>query len=151
MVVAHRRSKIELAGYDYADAFEAPLRPADTRSAEELYLAGLEAMPAWLGVVVLAAHRHILRLQLAPPSAPNHLLGWEVLAADHDSITLKAAGPLIRGVLIARRATPSTAVLETFVSYRRPVLARLVWAAVGPMHRKVGPYLLRLATESACR
>ncbi len=149
MVVVQRRSVVANEGYDYADAFEAPLDAADTRSAEELVRAGLKKVPRWLGAVVLVAHRHVLRLELAPGSSPNHVLGWEILAAERDSITLRATGPLIHGILVARRVPPSSAVLETFVGYRRPVLARAVWAAVAPIHRAVAPYLLgRAATVS---
>ena len=51
----------------------------DTRSAEELVRAGLQGAPSWLRVIVLIAHRHVLRLELAPPATPNHLLGWEIV------------------------------------------------------------------------
>ena len=125
---------------------------ADRRSAEDLVRAGLEEVPRWLGMIVLITHRHVLRLEPAPGSSPNHLLGWEILTAEHDSITLQATGPLLGGLLVARRVPPSTAVLETFVSYRRPVLARIIWTAVAPIHRAVAPFLLRrAATTSAVR
>ena len=78
-------------------------------------------------------------------------MGWEVVDADHDGIKLAATGPLIDGVLIAKRIGSSTAALETSVRYRRPIVARVVWAAVGPVHRRVGPYLLSRATASASR
>ena len=97
------------------------MHAADTRSAGDLIRAGLAEVPRWLGVVVLMTHRHVLRLELAPGSSPNHLLGWEILTAEHDNITLRATGPLLGALLVARRVPPSTAVLETFVSYRRPV------------------------------
>ena len=150
MAVAERRSNLGAAGCDYADVAEVPMRADDDRSAKELYLAGIESVPWWLGGVVFVAHRYLLRLELAPLSAPNHLMGWEILDENDDGITLAAAGPLIEAVLVARR-TRSTAKLETSVTYRRPTLARLVWAAVGPVHRRVGPYLLRRATASVER
>ena len=117
----------------------------DTRSAEELMRAGLQEAPQWLGMVVLVAHRHVLRLELAPGSSPKHVLGWKILTAEHDSIRLRATGPLLHGLLVARRVAPSTAVLETYVSYRRPVLGRIIWTAVAPIHRAVAPYLFRRA------
>jgi uncharacterized protein DUF2867 len=139
-----------MGGSDYRDIFEVPLTASDDRSAKELYLAGIASMPTWLALVVLVAHRYLLRLRLAPASAPRHLMGWQIMDSDHDSLRLGAAGPLIDSVLVARR-TGSTAVLETSLTYRRSVLGRLVWAVVGPVHRKVGPYLLRRATASAER
>jgi hypothetical protein len=147
MAFAARRSNLGVAGSDYSDTFEVPLTPGDDRSAKELFLAGVESIPAWVGIVVFIAHRYVLRLQLSPIGTPDHLMGWKVVDADHDSITLGAAGPLIDGVLVARR-TRSAAALETSVTYRRPVVARLVWVAVGPVHRRIGPYLLRRATAS---
>jgi len=36
-------------------------------------------------------------------------------------------------------------VLTTSLRYRRPVLARVVWICVGPLHRRIAPYLLERA------
>ena len=119
----------------------------DGRSAEALVRAGLENVPRWLGAAVLFAHRHVLRFDLAPLSAPNHLLGWEITDRDPNCIRLHATGPLLDGVLIAKRIPPSTAAVETFVSYRRPA-ARLIWAAVAPIHRAVVPVVLRRAATA---
>ncbi len=146
MAVVQRRSIVATEGCDYADAFAVPMSAADTRSAEDLLRAGLEQVPRWLGVVVLMTHRYVLRLELAPGSSPNHLLGWEILTAEHDSITLRATGPLLGGLLVAKRVPPSTAVLQTFVSYRRPVLARIIWTAVAPIHRAVAPKIVACLT-----
>ncbi len=123
----------------------------DTRSAEEMMRAGLQDAPQWLRIVVLIAHRHVLRFELAPLAAPNHVLGWKILTAEHDHIRLRATGPLLHGLLVARRVAPSTAVLETHVSYRRPVMGRIIWTAVAPIHRAVAPYLLRRAATVAAR
>ena len=137
------------AGCDYADAFEVSVDEPDMRTAEEVFRAGLEGAPSWLRTVVLVAHRHVLRLELAPLSAPNHILGWEVLTAEADIIRLRATGPLLHATLAARRSAPSGAVLETFVTYRRPVLARIIWTAVAPIHRAIAPYLLKRAAMAS--
>ncbi len=147
MVVVQRRSIVGTQRSDYADAFEVSLAATDGRSAEELVRAGLESVPRWLGAAVLLAHRHVLRFDLAPLSAPNHLLGWQIADREPDSIRLTATGPLLDGELVAKRVPPSTARLETFVNYRRP-MARLVWAAVAPIHRAVVPVLLRGAATA---
>ena len=148
MAFVQRQSVLTGQGCNYADAFEISLSDADTRPAEELFRAGLEGMPSWLGLIVLIVHRYVLRFELAPVSAPDHLLGWAIFDIDPGSIRLRATGPLLDGVLVARRSPPSTAVLETFVSYRRPVLARAVWSAVAPIHRAIVPFLLRRAATS---
>jgi hypothetical protein len=147
VAVVQRRSVVATQRCDYADAFEVALAASDGRSAEELVRAGLENVPRWLGAAVLVVHRHVLRLDLAPLSAPNHLLGWEIADRGPNSIRLHATGPLVEGVLVAKRIPPSTAALETFVSFRRPV-ARVVWAAVAPIHRAVVPVLLRRAATA---
>ena len=149
MEVVQRRSVLAADRFDYADAFEVSLRENDTRSAEEMVRAGVDGMPTLLGVIVLFAHRYVLRLDLAPLSAPNHLLGWEIIARDHDAIRLRATGPLFKGLLVASRLSPSTAMLETFVAFRRPGLARPIWTTVAPIHRAVVPILLRKAV-TAC-
>jgi hypothetical protein len=100
-------------------------------------------------MVVLIAHRHVLRFELASGGTPNHVMGWEVLSAEHDMMRLRATGPLMEGVLVARRASPSSAALETYVRYRRPVLGRIIWTAVAPVHRAVAPYLLRRAAATS--
>jgi hypothetical protein len=77
---------------------------------------------------------------------------WEILAVEHDMIRLRATGALMDGLLVARRAGPSSAVLETYVTYRRPVLGRIVWTAVAPIHRAVAAFLMRrAATVSVAR
>jgi len=149
VAVVQRRSIVAAERCDYADAFEVSLSHTDTRSAEEMVRAGLQDAPKWLRIVVLIAHRHVLRFELAPLAAPNHVLGWEILTAEHDDIRLRATGPLLHGLLVARRVAPSTAVLETHVSYRRPVMARIIWTAVAPIHRAVAPYLLRRAARAS--
>jgi hypothetical protein len=151
VVVVQRQSDVTSDDYDYVDAFRASVDQPDTRSAEEVFRAGLEDAPRWLRVIVLIAHRHVLRFELAPPDAAKHVMGWEVLAAEYDEIRLRAAGPLIRGLLVARRTGPQAAVLETYVKYQAPVLGRVVWTAVAPIHRAVAPYLLRRAAMSASR
>lgn len=147
MAVVHRRSIVATRHCDYADAFEITVAATDGRSAEALVRSGLENVPRWLGAAVLVVHRHVLRLDLAPLSAPNHLLGWEIADREPDCIRLHATGPLLDGVLVARRIPPSIAALETFVSYRWPV-ARLIWAAVAPIHRAVVPVVLRRAATA---
>jgi uncharacterized protein DUF2867 len=149
VVVVQRRSVVAGERFDYADAFEVAVGSADARSAQEVFRAGLKGAPRWLRSLVLIAHQHVLRFELAPGGTPNHVMGWEVLSAEHDMMRLRATGPLMEGVLVARRASPSSAALETYVRFRRPVLGRIIWTAVAPVHRAVAPYLLRRAAATS--
>jgi hypothetical protein len=149
VVVVQRRPIVAGERFDYADTFEVAVGLPDARSAQEVVQAGLEGAPRWLRMVVLIAHRHVLRFELASGGTPNHVMGWEVLSAEHDVMRLRATGPLMEGVFVARRASPSSAALETYVRYRRPVLGRIIWTAVAPVHRAVAPYLLRRAAATS--
>lgn len=95
MAFVHRREVLVADGYDYADAFEMSAGEVDARSAEDVVRAGLEGAPRWLRPIVAIAHRHVLGLDLAPLSAPNHIAGWEIVDSDQDTTTLRAAGPLL--------------------------------------------------------
>jgi hypothetical protein len=142
MAVVQRKPCITPGDHDYADAFEIQLSDSDERSAEQLLHAGVGQAPAWMRAVVLAVHRHVLRLNLGPATSPKHVLGWEILTIENDAIRLRAEGPLIGGVLVMRRIPQSSAVLETSVDFRRPALARIVWTVIAPAHRAVARILL---------
>jgi len=132
-------------GYSYADAFEIRLRQPDGRSAEQFARCALENAPWPVRWTVSMAHRHVLRLRLAPASSPGHVLGWTIVASQPDLIQLEAVSPLLgRGVIVGRRVDPTRAVFTTFV-YTRSALGRAIWAVVAPLHRRVATYLLEHA------
>jgi hypothetical protein len=148
-----RRSEVAsdlLAGpvaYDYADAFEIDLPQGSTRPPEELFRTALDHS-SWVQRWVPPVHRHLLRFRLGPQSAADHILGWRIVSSDADGVRLEAGGPLMRGVIVGRRRYPSTAVFTTFVFYVDRTPARAIWALVGPLHRRVAPYLLNQAARS---
>jgi hypothetical protein len=125
--------------YDYADAFEIEVPKGDTRTPEQAFRAAVPHGPS--GLVPLV-HRLVLRFRLGPLVSPDHFIGWRVVSSDSEIIHLEADGPLMRGIIVGRRADPSTAVLTTFVVYVRRAPARIVWALVGPLHRRIAPHLL---------
>lgn len=135
--------------YDYADAFEVTLPPGDGRPAEEILRAGLQDAPPALRLMIFHVHRHVLRFRLGPVSSPNHVLGWQRMMSEADVARLEASGPLIDAALVARRIGDHTARLTTFVVFRQPRAARLIFPLIGPLHRRVAPYLMERATESA--
>jgi hypothetical protein len=130
---------------DYADAFEVRTPERDDRTAELWIRAGLEGAPGWMRWVILLVHRHVLGFRLGPPDAPDHVLGWPIVASEPDEVRLEASSRLLRGVLVGRRVDPSSTRLTTLLFFERPATARVVWAVIGPLHRRIAPYLLTRA------
>lgn len=137
--------------FDYADAFEVALDEDDPRLPEALVRAGLEQAPPLLRWLIIAAHRGVLRLRLGQSGAQGDVLGWMVTHSYLDVVAVQASGPLLDATIIARRSEPTRAVLTTFVFYRHPVLAKVVWSLIGPVHRAVAPMLLRRAARTTIR
>ena len=128
--------------YDYADAFEVEMHPSDRRSCEQLARDGLERMPRPVLVVVRTALRRVLRLRLGPDLSPGHVLGWPIITSSDDLAHLESSSPLLRrAVIVVRRPTSTSATISTFLFHAHPS-ARLLWAIVGPVHRRVAPYLM---------
>ena len=109
---------------------------------------GLEEPPALLRRIILLAHRHVLGFRLGPLHGNDHVLGWRIHKAEPEVIRLEASGRLLDGVIVGRRQETRT-VLTTSLRYRRPLLARTVWICVGPLHRRIAPYLLDRAAGFA--
>lgn len=137
--------------HDYADAFEIRLRQPDARSAEQWARSALEDSPWPVRWTVILAHRLVLRFQLAPPAATGHVLGIPIHSSRPDVIHLEATGPLLRAAIILRTVETTSLTVTTFGFYRRPTAARVIWAVVGPLHRRIAPYLLECAADSTCR
>jgi hypothetical protein len=51
-------------------------------------------------------------------------------------VVLEDSDPLMHTVLVGRNVEPERRVLTTVLRYRRPLLARAVWALVGILHRR---------------
>ena len=137
-----------LDGYDYADAFQVHLEPGDRRTAEQFARCGLEQSPRLVRATIRGAQRRVLGLRLGPAAAPGHVLGWPVVRSEPDVVQLETRSPVLgRAVIVGQRAAEGTARISTYLFYRRPRLARLLWAAVGPLHRRIAPYLLRRAAD----
>ena len=137
--------------FDYADAFEIRPSAGDERSAEDWMRCGLEGAPLPLRWTILVAHRFVLGFDLAPHSAPGNIMGWRIVTSTPDLTHLQATSPLLRGDLVARRDGPELVTLSTYLSFRRPRSARIVWMLVGPLHRRIAPYLLERSAAAGAR
>ena len=134
--------------YDYADTFAISLDEADAHTAEEWVRAALaHAAPAVLATIRFV-HGRIARFSLS--SAPDSVLGWRTLSSSRDAFHIATQGPLLRAEIVTRRTSPTTATLTTFLFYERRA-TRLLWLLIGPLHRRIAPYLLAGAADSLTR
>lgn len=137
--------------YDYADAFEIRVREPDGRTAEQFARSALEQAPWPVLWTIRIAHRYLLRFRLGPRSSPDHLIGWKILTSEPDVVHFEAVSPLLRGVIVGRRLDPTCAVITTYVFFTRPAPARLLVRIVGPLHRRIAPFLMERAAATAGR
>ena len=107
--------------HDYADAFELRLEGPDHCSPEEWLRAGVNATPAWIKRIAGNA---------------DGLGSVHVVESDAHVVVLEDSDPLMDTVMVGRNVEPGRRVLTTVLRYRRPLLARAVWAIVGILHRR---------------
>ena len=108
--------------YDYADAFEVRLPEPDPYPPETWIRAGVDATPAWIKRI--AGH------------AGDGLGSARIVESDAEVVVLEDSDPLMDTVMVGRKVDPERRVLTTVLRYRRPLLARAVWAIVGMLHRR---------------
>jgi hypothetical protein len=118
---------VAAGGYDYADAFELRLEGPDRGSPEGWVRAGVDATPAWIKRI--AGH-------------PDGLGPARVVESDGEVVVLEDSDRLMDTVIIGRNVEPQRRVLTTVLRYRRPLLARAVWAVVGILHRRTAPHVV---------
>ncbi|TFV87022.1 DUF2867 domain-containing protein [Blastococcus sp. CT_GayMR16] len=136
---------------DYADAFEIGTSEPDARTAEQWARCALEEAPVAVRWTIQIAHRYLLRFRLGPHPSREHVLGWRIVATEPDLIRVEASSPLLDAVIVGRRVDPTCTRLTTSLFYVRPAAARAVWTLVGPLHRRIAPYLLSRAAPSGRR
>ena len=131
---------------DYADSFEVRLDQRDAHTAEEWVRAGVDDAPRWARAVIAFAHGRIARFERGPADR-QHILGWRITVSSQDVLHIQTGGPLLRASIVARRITPTAARLTTSLFYEHRA-TRLLWAAIGPLHRRIAPLLLRRAAAA---
>lgn len=73
-------------------------------------------------------------LGLSDETESAHYLGpFQTVASDPEVVHLEAGIPLMSIVMVGRRVEPAKRVLTTALYFKRPVLARIAWAAIGPL------------------
>ncbi|MGW6915222.1 hypothetical protein ACWGB8_15610 [Kitasatospora sp. NPDC054939] len=123
--------------YDYADAFELRLPAPDVHAPETWVRAGLDGTPKWVDRIAA-----MLGMGGAPAGSTEEVGGFRLVESRTDMVRLETSLPLMHVVVVGRLVAPDRRVFTSVLYYRRPVLARLVWAAVGIGHRRAARQLI---------
>jgi hypothetical protein len=147
---AHRVAVTEDPGsfgsFDYASAFEVSRSSGDLRSPEQWVRSAFERAPTAMRFFVQFGWKYVMWLQLGPRSSPDYVLGWRIVNATAEAITLDVHSPLVSARKVLRIAD-SQVLMTTFVRYKgKP--AGAAWLAVTPIHHRTEPYLLGRAADS---
>ena len=120
--------------YDYVDAFAIDLLvPDDTPPAVWLG-AGLSHVPP---ITNWVADRLGFQTGSGDP-----LDGWQIETKTPDTVHLVVDLPVMHVDLIGHNDSARRRSITTLLTYRRPIVARLVWLVVGPAHRLTVRWLL---------
>jgi hypothetical protein len=130
---------------DYSGAFEVLITDADARSPEQWARATFEGAPRAVRWCLLLGWRAILGLRLGPPASPDHVLGWKIVTAAPEAITLEVRSGLVTAHKVLR-IDGSRVILTTFVRYERRGAGAL-WSAIAPVHHRAEPYVLGRAAS----
>jgi hypothetical protein len=130
---------------DYADAFEAVLPGPDPYPPEEWVRAGLGATSG----TVRAVTRFLGFGRAA--AAQGQAGPWRVVESTAHVVHLETSLSFLSVVMVGRRVEPTRRTLTTVLHYRRPTLARLVWAVIGPVHRRTARRVLTSLTSAGDR
>lgn len=135
-------------GHDYADSFELRLEHPDGHTAEQWMRAALEQSAPLIRGTIRFVHGRITRFELS--SGPHSVLGWETVSSVPDAFHIETRGPMLRAEIVARRTSDRTATVTTFLFYKRRTTG-LMWLVIGPLHRRIAPYLLERAAAHLTR
>jgi len=129
--------------FDYADCFEVELPQPESQQPQTWVRAGMNDSPA---VVEWIADR--LGFGSESAQSPSESEDGQVIASTPDLVEIEWSLPLMRVVVIGRRIGPSGRRISSFLYFKRPFLARVVWTVVGIGHRRMARRLLLSSLES---
>jgi hypothetical protein len=134
---------IALSGrpYDYGDAFEVQLSEPESARPEDWVRAAMNEAPKWVDWITGA-------LGMDGPAAwsAENTGSFRIEESTPDLLHLTSTDWLMETVMVGRRIEPTGRRLTTVLRFRRPVLARLVWALIAPLHRRMARGLVTSAT-----
>lgn len=106
--------------HDYADAFEVAWPDTDAEEPREWVSRGMRSSPAWVRWVV----RRI------------GFREWTMVESSPEVVRMELPLPSLM-VSVVGRNLPGRRRMTMAFTYRRPVLGRLLWAAIGSTHRRM--------------
>jgi hypothetical protein len=132
---------------DYTDGFRLETGLAQERTAEDWARALLEEAPAATRAK-LRRGWFVLGVRLGSTEDDRLVLGWTVRRSSPDNVLLAARSLLGFEAEVLVRRERTAVVVATFMQLKNPV-ARAVWAAFAPQHRRVLRHLLKEASTPA--
>jgi hypothetical protein len=143
----YARALTTLEHVDYTDAFRLETGLAQTRTAEEWARAALEDAPKATRAT-LRRGWFVLGVRLGSAEDHRLVLGWAVRWRSPDNVLLAARSLIGMEAEVLVRRERSAVMVATFMHLRNPV-ARTVWAAFAPQHRRVLRHLLKEVARRA--
>lgn len=144
---ADARTLTTLSRVDYTDAFRLETDHARDRTGEEWARAILqEAPPATRRA--LRRGWFLLGVRLGPAEDERLVLGWEVRRSSPEFAVLAASSLIGLDAEVLCQRHQRGLLVATFVHLSNPI-ARVVWAAISPHHRKVLRHLIGTAGSRA--
>lgn len=131
---------------DYADRFV--VEPVDQRSAEAWARGTLEQSPAALRWFIAFGWRYVLGLRLHRGASADHVAGWSISRRDPTVVVLAVDSRVLGRARLTFAAGDASASVSSDVEFDRRG-ARMIWAVVGLLHRRVLPYSLGHAARHA--
>jgi hypothetical protein len=132
---------------DYTDGFRLETGLAQERTAEDWARALLEEAPAATRAK-LRRGWFVLGVRLGSTEDDRLVLGWTVRWSSPDNVLLAARSLLGFEAEVLVRRERTAVVVATLMQLKNPV-ARAVWAAFAPQHRRVLRHLLKEAARPA--
>ena len=132
-----------LSRVDYTDAFRADVSSLSPRSGEAWAREMIEEAPPTVRRGLRQGWQ-ALGLKLAPDGAEGCVLGWRIRHSDADHALLGVDSWIGMPAELLFKPDGDSLLFATIVGQHNP-LARVVWAAIGPRHRRIVPRLLAAA------
>jgi hypothetical protein len=132
-----------LSRVDYMDAFRLELPGDPALSGEDWAREMLECASAKTQRELRRAWP-LIGLKMAATGTDGAILGWRLRNSDDDFALLGADSRIGMPAELLFRPEPGGLLFATFIQQRNPFV-RLLWAPIGPPHRRVVPALMRRA------